>query len=180
MMLKFFTPPKPTPDEAERQARLDATGALKRRGDPGFDALVREAAEKFHVPIAAISLIDRDRQYFVADVGLDGVTETPRAVSFCGHAIHGDHAFVVPDAAEDTRFAGNPLVLDDPNIRFYAGAPIITADGHKLGAVCVIDREARAPLSDEERASLERLAQHASRIIERRDGGQGESDSPAA
>jgi GAF domain-containing protein len=173
MILKFFTPPRPTPDEAARQAKLDATGALLRRGDPGFDSLVREAADAFQTPMAAISLIDHDRQYFVAGVGLGDQTETPRAVSFCAHAIHGDESFVIPNATEDERFAGNPLVTDDPNVRFYAGAPIITEDGHKLGAVCVIDNKPRGALTDAEKAQLETFARHASRIIERREGAKG-------
>ena len=168
MILKFFTPPKLPADEAARQAALDKAGALNRRGDPGFDSLVRDAAKTFGAPIAAISLIDRDRQYFVAEVGLDGATETPRAVSFCAHAIHGDDSLVVPNAPDDERFAGNPLVTGDPNIRFYAGHPIVTSEGHRLGAFCVIDRNARAPLSDEQKAALESFARQAGRIIERR------------
>ena len=173
MILKFFSPAKLPPDEAERQAALDASGALKRRGDPGFDSLVNEAARTFNAPMAAISLVDRNRQYFVADVGMGGVTETPRALSFCAHAIHGDDTFVVKNAAEDDRFAGNPLVTDDPNVRFYAGQPIVTSDGHHLGSFCVIDSKPRGDLSAEEKEALEKLARQAVRIIERRGGDTG-------
>lgn len=168
MKLKFFSPAKAPPDEAARQAALDSTGALDRRGDPAFDALVREAAERFGTPIAAISLVDRDRQFFVAEVGL-GASETPRAISFCAHAIHGEESFVVPNATEDERFAGNPLVTENPNIRFYAGHPIVTSDGHRLGSFCVIDKSPRGELTEAEKAQLEAFARDAGRIIERRD-----------
>ncbi len=167
MNLKFFSPPKRPADESARQAALDASGALDRGDEPAFEALAREAAEAFGTPMAAISLVDRNRQYFVGEVGI-GARETPRAVSFCAHAIHGDAPFVVPDATADERFEGNPLVTGGPAVRFYAGAPLTASDGHKLGAMCVIDTAPRAPLTPEEEAALARLAERAVGLIERR------------
>jgi GAF domain-containing protein len=112
-------PPTPS-DEAERQAALDRTGLMHTGEVPDLQDIVELAARICGVPIALVSLVDHDRQYFKARVGLE-VQETPRDISFCGHAILGSEPFVVPDAAADERFADNPLVTGPPHIRFYAG-----------------------------------------------------------
>lgn len=128
-------------DDAEER-RLKVLQSFKILDTPHeerFDRLVRMATRIFGSPIALISLVDRDRQWFKAAVGIDA-TETPRAVSFCAHAIKQRGVFVVADAQGDERFATNPLVTGDPNIRFYAGAPLVTSDGEALGTVCVIDQ----------------------------------------
>ncbi len=108
-----------------------------------LDDLTALAAQLCGVPIAQISLVDDQRQWFKAKVGLEMV-ETPRDISFCGHAIHQSDLFIIPDATKDARFADNPLVLGAPNIRFYAGAPLVSPEGAAIRALCVIDRVPRA------------------------------------
>lgn len=153
----FSVAPRPC-DEAARQAALDGLAILDTAVDPAFDAIVQRAAARFGTAIAAISLVDRDRQWFKAIVGLDA-TETPRAYSFCAHAPHErDGVLVVPDAGRDRRFQGNPLVTGAPHIRFYAGAVLVSAEGQPLGALCVIDPDPRPDLSAEEREDLRAMA----------------------
>lgn len=143
-----FAPPPIPAGEVARQAAVDRLELSRLTDSPALQAMVHEAAAIIGTPIAAISIIDRDRQWFVADEGLD-VDETPRAVSFCGHTIDGDKPMVVTDTALDLRFGGNPLVRGDPGIRFYAGAPLVTAAGQKLGALCVIDTRPRDLTADQ-------------------------------
>jgi signal transduction histidine kinase len=153
--LRMLPPPRPA-DEGARLATLHALRILDTGPDDRFDTLTRLAARLFDVPMALVSLIDAQRQWFKSCVGLP-VRETSREVSFCGHAILGDEPFVVEDALADPRFADNPLVAGEPHIRFYAGCPIAAADGHRLGTLCVIDRRPRGfPESD--RALLADLA----------------------
>lgn len=107
-----------------------------------FDDITRLAAYICQTPIAVISLVDRDRQWFKARVGL-GPAETSRNCAFCAHAILEERPLVIPDALADVRFADNPLVTSEPYIRLYAGAPLITPEGFRLGTLCVIDRVSR-------------------------------------
>ena len=147
----------PAEQEIARLAALRDYDALDTTGEPEFDRIVKLAARLFDVPIVLISLVERDRQVFRAQVGLD-VCETAREVSFCAHAIQSDDIFVVPDALQDTRFARNPLVLGSPYIRFYAGKPLVTPSGLRLGTVCLIDTLARADLDPVERSNLTDIA----------------------
>lgn len=135
------TPPVP-PNEVERLIDLRSLGILDTAAEERFDRVTRIAQRLFDVPIALVSLIDEDRQWFKSRVGLE-VTETPRELAFCAHAIMGDEILHVGDATSDERFQDNPLVKDAPRIRFYAGAPIDSPSGNKLGTLCVIDRKPR-------------------------------------
>jgi PAS domain S-box-containing protein len=154
-------------NEEGRLAALAACGILDTPAEEGFDDLALLAAEICDTPMALVSLIDRDRQWFKARVGID-VDETPRELSFCAHAIlHPDELMVVENATKDARFADHPSVVDGPAIRFYAGAPLVTSDGFALGALCVIDSEPRT-LDDRQSRSLEALARQAVAQIELR------------
>ncbi|OKH19612.1 GAF domain-containing sensor histidine kinase [[Limnothrix rosea] IAM M-220] len=144
--------PEPLPKELKRLAALFRYDILDTPEESEFNELAQMAAELCNVKIALISLIDQERQWFKASVGLD-VKETPRDISFCGHAIHNDQIFEIPDAKQDDRFADNPLVTADPHIRFYAGKPLQAFDGSKLGTLCIIDPEPRV-LTDRERRIL--------------------------
>lgn len=123
-----------------------------------FDDLTELAANICEAPIALISLVDEKRQWFKSKFGTS-LTETSRDVSFCSHAIRQPDLFIIPDAARDQRFATNALVTSDPKIRFYAGAPLITADGYALGTLCVIDKVPRE-LRPEQKQALRILARH--------------------
>lgn len=131
--------PAPIPDDED--ARLNALRGLLLLDTPPeerYDRLARFAAEQLDVPIALLSLVDGQRQWFKSRVGLDA-TETPRDISFCGHAVLKNELFIVEDASSDPRFADNPLVVGAPHIRFYAGAPLSSPSGHHIGTLCVID-----------------------------------------
>ena len=125
-----------TRSEADRLAALRALGVLDAPPDPELDALVREAAARFNAPMAVISLVDENRQWFRARHGLD-MSQTPRSWSFCAHAIQqaAGTAFVVPDATLDPRFAQTPLVAGPPGVRFYAGVVVADRQGARLGAL---------------------------------------------
>jgi diguanylate cyclase (GGDEF)-like protein len=139
--------PLPT-NEAERLKSLYALGILDSSPEERFDRLTRLAARLFDVPIALVSLVDADRQWFKSRNGLD-LEETPREHSFCAHAILGEDVMIVPDASADDRFRENPLVTGAPDIRFYAGCPIKAPDGHRLGTLCVISDEPREVIADD-------------------------------
>lgn len=144
-------------DETRRLARLRSYRILDTHASPRFDNLTKLASIVLDAPIALISLVDEDRQWSLSCHGLD-VFESGRDVSLCAHAILGDDVFVVPDVREDLRFADNPLVIGFPGIRFYAGAPLRTPDGFRIGTFCVIDTVPRSGLSDSHRAALTTLA----------------------
>jgi len=147
--------PKPT-NEAERLEKLASYNILYTGREETFDRITRLAARMFRAPVALISLVDEDRQWFKSAHGLD-VRESGRDQAFCAHTILRDEVMVVPDAAKDPRFAQNPQVRQHPHIRFYAGAPLVTPDGFNLGSLCVIDRSPR-DFSAEDRESLADLA----------------------
>src|ERR1700733_8507276 len=150
--------------EQRRLAALERLQILDTPPEHEFDDLVLMASQLFRVPIALVSLIDADRQWFKAKVGVEA-SQTSREISFCTHAIEAPtEVFVVEDATRDERFAGNPLVTGDPFIRFYAGAPIVDVGGYPLGTVCVIDREP-GTLDDIGRQCLQAIARHASRLV---------------
>nr|WP_255635922.1 response regulator [Azospirillum sp. 412522] len=155
-MVAGAVPAAMPPDEDRRLAVLDSYCILDTPPEAGFDNITRLARHFFGTRIALVSLIDRDRQWFKSRVGLEA-TETPRDFAFCAHAILDDGALVVPDATKDPRFAGNPLVIGAPDIRFYAGAPLV-ADGQKLGTLCVIDDTPRAGFDAREAETLAQLA----------------------
>ena len=153
--------------EAARQASLDAMGLVDTLPEPAYDAVVQLATIICEVPIALVSLIDRDRQWFKARVGLE-TSQTPRSMAFCDHAIRTPGALMeVEDALQDPRFSDNPLVVGDPNIRFYAGRPLVDAHGHALGTVCVIDRKPRR-LSATQHVALSSLAEIVATLMDAR------------
>lgn len=152
-------------DEGRRQATLDAYRILDSPPETAYDDLVRIASAVCDAPMAVVSLVDRDRQWFKARVGVDA-EETTRDESFCAHAIlTPDVTTVVPDTLRDPRFHDHPLVTGDAGVRFYAGAPLRAADGAALGTVCVLDRRPRH-LTAEMRAALEALSRQAARLME--------------
>src|SRR6266576_5265150 len=155
------------PNEEERLRALRELEILDTAPEEEFDDLVRRAAEATGAPIAVMTLVDEARPWFKARVNLE-LESTDRDLSFCAHAIlTPDDLTVVPDTLEDDRFADNLLVTEDPNIRFYAGAPIFTPDGYPIGTLCVID-DAPRELSEEQADALRELAAAVSKQIERR------------
>ncbi|MHA6789303.1 diguanylate cyclase [Pseudomonas bijieensis] len=154
----MLAPRKPD-DEAARLKNLHSLKLLDTAPEERFDRLTRLARRLFDVPIALVSLIDANRQWFKSSAGLD-ISETPREISFCGHAILQDRILEICDAEQDERFHDNPLVTDAPGIRFYAGHPLELEDGSKLGTLCLLDTRPRK-LNDEERELLRDLARMA-------------------
>jgi two-component system NtrC family sensor kinase len=147
----------PTPEEA-RIAALEKYAILDTEPEQAFDDLTLLASYICKTPIALISLVDENRQWFKSKVGLS-VSETPREIAFCSTAIMQADVMVVPDTLQDARFRDNPLVVSEPRIRFYAGAPLITEEGYALGTLCVVDRTPREFSADQKEAlqALSRL-----------------------
>ena len=150
--------------ESERLAALERFEVLDTPSEPLLDSLTDLAAQTFTAPIALISLVDNERQWFKACVGLD-VDHTARDISFCQYTILSDQVFVVLDATQDERFRDNPLVTGPPDIRFYAGAPLITPEGYRLGTLCIIDTAARAIFTDAEASRLETIAKSVMQVL---------------
>lgn len=140
--------PQPPATENQRIAALGATGLLDTDPEERFDRYTRLTRRLLNMPIALVSLVDAERQWFKSRQGL-AATETPRDVSFCGHAILENEVMVIEDARLDARFHDNPLVTGDPKVQFYAGAPLTSPDGHTLGTLCVIDHEPRSLDADD-------------------------------
>lgn len=163
MSLSVYSP-APRPDnERERQRAVDESGVLRAPPDPTLHRLVANAAKLLDAPMAALSIIDRDRTWFAARVGME-LPETARALSFCAHAIlNPDEPLIIMDAAADERFGGNPFVEGDHGVRFYVGVPVLGPRGYPLGALCALDvKPRRQPLP---LAALESLADRAGQAI---------------
>ena len=148
--------PECPPNEVARLQTLRSLDILDTPHEERFDRLTRMAKRLFNVPIALVSLVDENRQWFKSCIGLR-VSETPRDISFCGHAILGDEVFIIPDAAADERFQDNPLVVGEPNIRFYAGCPLRALNGAHMGTLCIIDNKPR-DFSEHDLGALKDLA----------------------
>ena len=158
---------KDIPMAWDEASRLDALRALKLLDTPAeerFDTITRRARTSFNVPIALITLVDSDRQWFKSRDGLE-LEETSRASSFCSHAILQDDVYIVGDAQADPKFSDNPLVTGNPHIRFYAGKPLRSPEGKKIGTLCLIDRVPRQ-FGEDEQARLQSMAAWAEREIE--------------
>lgn len=155
--------------EADRLDTLDEYELLDTPAEPTFDAIVADAASRTAAPIAMVSLIDADRQWFKAKLGIDN-DETPIEGSLCRVAIETDDLLVVPDALADARFADSQFVTSEPRIRFYAGMPLTVANGARLGTLCVIDTSPREGLSAEEDEALRVLARRTVAAMELRRG----------
>jgi len=159
--------PETPENETERIKELRRLKILDTEKEKDFDELVELASIICGVPISLVTLIDTDRQWFKSKKGLL-VDSTHRDISFCGHAINGDDIFIIENAVADKRFYDNPLVTDDPNIRFYAGMPIKSENGYKLGTLCVIDSKPKK-LSEAQIEALKILSGQVSKLIELRD-----------
>jgi len=153
-------------DEAARLKALRAYRILDTDPERAFDDLTLLASQVCSTPIALISLVDENRQWFKSRVGIH-VRETSRSVSICAYAIKQQGLFIVPDTLNDARFRDNPLVVGEPHIRFYAGAPLVTRDGDSLGTLCVLDHVSRT-LTDDQRQALQALQRQAEAQLELR------------
>ncbi len=157
----------PLVDEQARLAALRRYRILDTEPEEAFDDLTLLASYICNTPMALITLIDENRQWFKSQRGLEGVRETERSVAFCTHAIPQSEILEVPDTREDERFRNNPFVTGQPHIRFYAGAPLITPDGHALGTLCVVDTQPRR-LTPEQIRALDALRHQAQAQLELR------------
>lgn len=159
--------PAPIPEnDPERVESLRKMNLLSTPRESDLDRITRTAQRIFKSEIALVSLVDKDRQWFKSRIGLDA-TETPRNVSFCGHAIQGAETFVVPDATLDERFRDNPLVTGGPKVKFYAGQPLTNGDGHRIGTLCVISPTSRT-ISDGDKLALQDLGRLVEVVLDNR------------
>ena len=152
-------------NEVAELSALYALNVLDSEPEGEFEALVRAAAIICAVPVALISLVDADRQWVKANFGLPGFSELPRGMAFCAHTVLSDQLFEVADATLDPRFAQHPLVIGEPKLRFYAGAPVCLSNGHRVGSLCVLDDHART-LDDTQRELLQCMALAVARALE--------------
>lgn len=159
-----MTAAKKHPHEERRLESLRMLNILDTLPEKDFDDIILIASQICETPIALISLVDNERQWFKAKIGLND-NETPRDIAFCSHAILQDDLFIVPDATKDERFSENPFVTKDPNVRFYAGAPLISPNGFPIGTVCVIDSKPRT-LTSKQRNALSALSNQVSRLLQ--------------
>ncbi|MGH9362175.1 MAG: GAF domain-containing protein, partial [Thermoanaerobaculia bacterium] len=139
---------RPPEGETERVAALDRYGVLDTPPEEPFDDLALLAAQAFRLPIALIGFVDVSRVWYKARIGLE-LTELPREGAFCNQVILDRCLLVIPDALADERFRRNPLVVSDPRIRFFAGAPLVSPEGHAVGTICVMDRTPHEPTPEE-------------------------------
>lgn len=153
------------PNENDRLAAVNAIRRIRESRPRAFEYVAKLASEHFRVPIALVSVVDRAEQWFVAAIGFDQAS-TPRDQAFCSHAIMADEVMVVEDTTRDPRFRANPLVAKTPHIRFYAGAPLVTRDGFRIGTVCVLDLVPRS-FTTGQRIVLRNLAKVALEEMER-------------
>lgn len=159
--------PAPVPDdEASRLLALRSMEVLDTEPESDFDDIVALASEVCAAPISLVTLVDANRQWFKAKIGM-APEETSRDVSFCAHAILGKDLMVIPDATADARFADNPFVRADRGVRFYAGAPLVTSDGYALGTLCVVDHHPHRLSLDQLRA-LRALAHKVTELLDLR------------
>ena len=146
------------PEERARLSALYDYKILDTAAERAFDRLTQLASNFYQSPVALMTLVDEERKWFKSRIGVDG-TEIPRQIAFCHHAIQSDRPFIVNNAATDPQFKQNPLVTGPPNIRFYAGAPLITPSGYRIGTICIIDTTAREDFTEKDAVQLQLLAE---------------------
>ncbi len=167
--------PAPIPQNDHPRVRsLEAMNLLSTAREADLDRITRTAQHVFATEIALVSLVDRNRQWFKSRCGLDA-PQTPRDISFCGHAIHEEDIFVVSNATQDPRFFDNPLVTGGPKIRFYAGQPLTNDDGHRIGTLCVISTQPRT-LDAQEEDILQNLGRMVEIVLSNRQLGEAQLD----
>jgi phosphoribosyl 1,2-cyclic phosphodiesterase len=161
---RWLAAPEPD-DEAPRLAALHALGVLDTAPQQRFDVFTTRACERFNVPMATITLVDSERQWFMSRIGIE-LVETARDMSFCAHTILGPQVMQVPDTALDPRFADNPVVTSGPRVRFYAGAPLTVGDGYRIGTLCIADHRPRL-FGAAELDELQELADRLAEVLQR-------------
>lgn len=154
-------------DEAERLLEIERLHLLDTPPEPVFDAIVAAARAATGLTMGLITVVAEDRQWFKANIGLEGVSETAREISFCTHAIRQDELFEIPDARQDPRFSTNPLVTGGPRIRHYAGIPLGSAHGARIGTLCLLD-PMPGVLSPSQRELMVHLARVTTQVLEQR------------